>query len=153
MKAADVRSLGALFFHHVDQFRFDPLLQGEGVSYSTDRFKGAVFALAGFFQSHGLKPGDRVAVLSENRPEWHVADFALHVSGLISVPLYTAFSPSQVRYVLEHSGAVALAVALSFGLGGREAAGRQMEYWLASYRKGGNGAGMAAEPPEPSHPM
>lgn len=110
MKAADVRSLGALFFHHVDQFRFDPLLQGEGVSYSTDRFKGAVFALAGFFQSHGLKPGDRVAVLSENRPEWHVADFALHVSGLISVPLYTAFSPSQVRYVLEHSGAVALAV-------------------------------------------
>jgi hypothetical protein len=34
-------------------------------------------------------------------------------------------------------GAVAVAVALSFGLGGREAAGRQMEYWLAKFRKDG----------------
>lgn len=110
MHAANVSTLSALFFDHVDRFQFDPLLQSDARSYSSDRFRSSVIALAGFFAGRGLHPGDRVVVLSENRPEWHVVDFALHVSGLISVPLYTAFSPSQIRYVVEHCGAAALVV-------------------------------------------
>jgi acyl-CoA synthetase (AMP-forming)/AMP-acid ligase II len=45
-----------------------------------------------------LAPGDRVAVFSENRPEWHIADFALLLSRLVVVPVYNTLSPSQIAY-------------------------------------------------------
>lgn len=53
----------------------------------------------------GLQPGDRVAILSENRPEWAIADFAtLLIAGAV-VPIYATLTPDQCLYVLQHSGA------------------------------------------------
>ena len=75
-----VATLNHLFFYHLDRYRFDRLLsfqnRGELMVWSTERFAGAVFALRHFLLDSGLAPGDRVAVFSENRPEWHIADFA-----------------------------------------------------------------------------
>ena len=53
----------------------------------------------------GVEPGDRVAVLSSNRPEWHIADLAIMSAGAVTVPVYPTSSSSQVAYVLDNSDA------------------------------------------------
>lgn len=112
--SSGVRTLNALFFHHVDRFRQPVLLEGVNeagpIVFSSARFRASVVALAKHFHDQGLVAGDRVAIVAENRPEWHVADFAALLAGLVTVPLYTAFSASQIRYVLEQCSAAALIV-------------------------------------------
>ena len=58
----------------------------------------------------GIKKGDRVALLSENRPDWSVVDLAILSLGAVNVPIYTTQAPEQVRYILEDSGARVLFV-------------------------------------------
>ncbi|MET0648475.1 MAG: long-chain fatty acid--CoA ligase [Pyrinomonadaceae bacterium] len=58
----------------------------------------------------GVKKGDRVALLSENRPDWSVVDIAILSLGAVNVPIYTTQAPEQVRYILEDSGARVLFV-------------------------------------------
>jgi long-chain acyl-CoA synthetase len=53
----------------------------------------------------GVAAGDRVGLLSANRPEWHVADLAILSAGAVTVPVYPTSSSSQVAYVLADSGA------------------------------------------------
>jgi long-chain acyl-CoA synthetase len=53
----------------------------------------------------GVQKGDRVALISGNRPEWHIVDFALHHLGAINVPIYTTLLPPQVAHILADSGA------------------------------------------------
>src|SRR5688572_11622815 len=58
----------------------------------------------------GVVRGDRVAILSENRPEWALADYACLTSGFADVPIYATLPAEQVPYLLEDSGAVAIFV-------------------------------------------
>ena len=58
----------------------------------------------------GVKAGDRVALLSENRWEWLVADHALLSVGAVTVPIHSPSTPAQIQYQLEHSGACAVIV-------------------------------------------
>ena len=58
----------------------------------------------------GLEPGDRVAILSKNCAEWMIADIAIAMAGLVSVPIYPTAGADTVAYVLEHSGARAVIV-------------------------------------------
>ncbi|HWS55946.1 MAG TPA: long-chain fatty acid--CoA ligase [Pyrinomonadaceae bacterium] len=58
----------------------------------------------------GVRKGDRVALLSENRPDWSVTDLAILSLGAVNVPIYTTQAPDQVRYILEDSGARVLFV-------------------------------------------
>ncbi|HEX8501604.1 MAG TPA: long-chain fatty acid--CoA ligase [Pyrinomonadaceae bacterium] len=58
----------------------------------------------------GVRRGDRVALLSENRPDWSVVDLAILSLGAVNVPIYTTQAPEQVRYILEDSGARVLFV-------------------------------------------
>ena len=51
----------------------------------------------------GIGRGDKFAMISENRWEWAVADFAMVTAGIVSVPIYPTLPPEQVRYLLEHS--------------------------------------------------
>ncbi|MFZ0738387.1 MAG: long-chain fatty acid--CoA ligase [Candidatus Acidiferrales bacterium] len=53
----------------------------------------------------GVKPGDRVALLAPNCPEWHVTDFAVQGIGAVDVPLYFNESPDRIVYILNDSGA------------------------------------------------
>ena len=53
----------------------------------------------------GIGPGERVAVLSGNRVEWHVADIGALANGNVTVPVYPTSSAEQVGYILGHSGA------------------------------------------------
>jgi len=108
-------TLNELFFGHVDHYRFDSLLShqnhGRLVAWSSEQFARTVFALRQFLLDSGLTPGDRVAVFSENRPEWHIADFAILLSRMVVVPIYNTLVPSQIAYLLRHSGSRAAFVA------------------------------------------
>lgn len=53
----------------------------------------------------GVKPGDRVAIISENRPEWSLTDIAILSLRAVNVPIYTTQAVEQIRYILEDSGA------------------------------------------------
>src|SRR5208282_5299821 len=55
-------------------------------------------------QEWGVRKGDRVAILSENRPEWSTADFAILLLGAVTVPVYATLTPEQTAYTLSDSG-------------------------------------------------
>jgi len=62
---------------------------------------GTVHAL----QQWGIRKADRVAILSENRPEWSTADFAILLLGAVTVPIYSTLTPEQTAHTLRDSGA------------------------------------------------
>ena len=65
---------------------------------------------AGGLLSLGITRGDRVAIMSENRPEWAITDLACQMIGAIVVPLFSTLPPAQVQYILQDSGALAIFV-------------------------------------------
>ena len=58
----------------------------------------------------GVKAGDRVAIFSENRPEWAIADYACVTAAITDVPLYPNLPPEQAAYIIRDSGAVVIFV-------------------------------------------
>lgn len=58
----------------------------------------------------GVKEGDRVAIISENRPEWSFVDLAILAVRAVNVPVYTTQAVEQIRYILENSGARMLVI-------------------------------------------
>ncbi len=81
---------------------------GRWVDTSVGEFRDTVRYFATGLFHLGLKPGDRVAILSENRPEWAMADFAILASAAITVPVYPTLLGWQIEYILNDSGAVAV---------------------------------------------
>lgn len=72
-----------------------------------DRIRDLSFGLA----TLGVEPGDRVAVLSDPRPEWLIADFAILTGKFVTVPVYPSLPAAQVRYILADSEACVAIVA------------------------------------------
>jgi long-chain acyl-CoA synthetase len=68
-------------------------------------FAGQVAALAAFLRAQGIAPGDRVLLVSENRPEFPIADTAIMAIGAITVPTYVTNLPSDHAHILSDSGA------------------------------------------------
>ncbi|PSQ85807.1 MAG: long-chain fatty acid--CoA ligase, partial [Bacteroidetes bacterium QS_3_64_15] len=64
-----------------------------------------VQALAGYLHRQGVRKGDRVALLSENRPEWAISDLGTQLIGAANASIYTSLPPSKVAYILRDSGA------------------------------------------------
>jgi long-chain acyl-CoA synthetase len=58
----------------------------------------------------GIRAGDRVAILSENRPEWAISDYACLAARCADVPVYPTLPAKQIEYILRDSGAVAIFV-------------------------------------------
>lgn len=69
---------------------------------------GRVRALAEVLQGWGIQRGDRVALVSENRWEWPVVDFAILAVGAVDVPLYQTLTPEQMGFSLRDSGCKAV---------------------------------------------
>src|SRR3990170_6506860 len=78
--------------------------------YTVRGFEEAVRAQAGRLVQAGITAGDRVALFAENRPEWHIIDFACHLLGAVLVPLYPSLPANQVQYIVADSGAKMLLV-------------------------------------------
>lgn len=73
-------------------------------------FQTAVVALAKGFAAAGIQPGEKVGFLARTTYEWTLVDFALFYAGIVMVPIYETSSPSQIQWILEDSGAIALIV-------------------------------------------
>ncbi len=107
-------TLTKLFFDSVSKFNRPDALQVKvagtykPISHSevAERVRHAARGLS----SLGVRRGDRVAILSENRPEWAIADFACLTAGLTDVPIYPTLPADQISYILKDSGAVAIFV-------------------------------------------
>ncbi|MFF2526755.1 AMP-dependent synthetase/ligase [Streptomyces liangshanensis] len=72
------------------------------------RFLAEIRATAKGLIAAGVRPGDRVALMSRTRYEWVLLDFAIWTAGAVTVPVYETSSAEQVRWVLGDSGAVAV---------------------------------------------
>src|SRR3954470_2834341 len=105
-------TLTRLFFDAVQQYdRPDALQYKEGGTYKSishrdlaDRVRRIALGL----QELGLQPGDRVAILSENRPCWVIAYYACLTSALTDVPFYPNLPAEQLPYLINDSGAAAI---------------------------------------------
>lgn len=103
-------TLTDLFFEAVDRFgaaaafqRFES--ENSVVDISYDEALDIVRKVSAGLSSRGIERGDRVAILSENRPEWALADYAGLCSGVIVVPIYPTLTASQLTYILGDSEA------------------------------------------------
>ena len=107
-------TLNQLFFDAVSKFnRPDALQVKAGGSYRpishqevADRVRHAARGLSYL----GVRRGDRVGILSENSPEWAIADFACLTAGMTDVPIYPTLPSDQIAYILKDSGATAIFV-------------------------------------------
>lgn len=102
-------TLTSFFLDAVDRFGSEPALRGfyAGVwkDFSHTQVGEYVSEVAAALEAVGLERGDRAAILSENRPEWAMADYGCLCAGVIDVPIYTTLIPDQIRYILDDSGA------------------------------------------------
>ena len=107
-------TLNQLFFDAVTKFNRTDALQvkmgGVYKSISHNEVAERVRHAARGLSSLGVRRGDRVAILAENRPEWAVADFACLTAGMTDVPIYPTLPADQIAYILKDSGAVAIFV-------------------------------------------
>ncbi|MDX6696427.1 MAG: long-chain acyl-CoA synthetase, partial [Blastocatellia bacterium] len=78
------------------------------VNISGEEFIRRVRHIALGLSELGIKAGDRVALLSENRPDWSITDLAILSLGAVNVPIYTTQAVEQVRFILSDSGARAI---------------------------------------------
>jgi long-chain acyl-CoA synthetase len=105
-------TLTRLFFDAVEKYNRPDALQykEDGVfkPISHKQLADRVRHVALGLQELGLQPGDRVAILSENRPEWAIADYACLTSALTDVPLYPSLPAEQLPYLINDSGSAVL---------------------------------------------
>lgn len=79
-------------------------------SISSDEMLARMRRIALGLRALGIEKGERVAILSENRPEWTLTDCGALIAGVVDVPIYTTQTPAQVCYILKDSGARVLFV-------------------------------------------
>src|SRR3569623_1006260 len=110
-----VPSLTRLFFDQANKLSRQPLLRskqnGTWVVMTWGEVAARVKSLARGLIGLGIQPGDRVALISENRPEWLIADLAIMAAGGITVPHFATNTPDDHRHILTHSGAKGAIVA------------------------------------------
>jgi long-chain acyl-CoA synthetase len=104
----NIRTINDVFYSVVERDLDRVMMykrEGKWVPISSRDFYRQVVAVARALESWGLARGDRVAILSENRPEWAIADFATMLMGAATVPVYATLTPEQTVYLLRDSGA------------------------------------------------
>jgi len=109
------RTLNDLFFDAAAQYGQRPVAfrikqNGQWIDTSWPTFYTAVQHAHAALRHLGLAAGDRVAILSENRPEWAIADYACLSARLTDVPVYPTLPARQMQYILRDSGARAIFV-------------------------------------------
>jgi long-chain acyl-CoA synthetase len=108
------RNLAAMFFEQAAQKGDRPFLwakrAGRYESISWRAVAEEANALARGLGAIGVKPGDRVTLVSENRPKWMIADLGIMAAGAITVPAYTTNTVDDHRHILANSGSRAVIV-------------------------------------------
>ncbi len=110
----EIRTLCDILTNLETRYRKPDLLRykadGAWRDISTEEFAATVRHLGLGLMSLGVGKGERVAILSENRPEWTACDHAILNIGAVNVPIYPTLLTDQVRFILDNSQARALVV-------------------------------------------
>ncbi|MFQ5971690.1 MAG: AMP-dependent synthetase/ligase [Alphaproteobacteria bacterium] len=105
----DWRTLTQVFLDKAEELGDKPLFRAkrgeDWISTSWSEARDAVAAFSGGLRAIGVEPGDRVALVAENRPEWAIADIAIMAAGAITVPAYTTNTVDDHAHILSDSGA------------------------------------------------
>lgn len=106
-----IATLNDIFFVAVER-NLDRMLlyrdAGKWLPIASREFGQSVARVAHALQALGIRQGDRIAILSENRPEWPIADMASLLLGAVTVPLYTTLTAEQSAFVLSDAGCRAI---------------------------------------------
>ncbi|MBJ65781.1 MAG: long-chain fatty acid--CoA ligase [Rhodobiaceae bacterium] len=107
-------TLPNLFYQRTLENKEKPFLwskqEGEWQSISWEETEKKVKQVAAGLKYHGIMPGDKIMIVSENRPEWVIADLAINTLNAITVPAYITNTEDDHRYIIEHSDAKAVIV-------------------------------------------
>jgi len=119
---ATPRTLTELFFGSMDRFAARPVVMrikrdGAWTDLSFTGLLAQVHQFSVGLLELGVRPGDKVAILSENRPEWAVTDYACLAARCADVPVYPTLPARQIEYILRDSGAVAICCSSAAQLG------------------------------------
>lgn len=79
---------------------------GNWIKYSPSQYQDLANKVASAFVELGIQPGDKVALISGNRPEWNILDMAIMMVGAVTVPIYPTISKEDYRYILDNSDTV-----------------------------------------------
>lgn len=82
-------------------------IDGELQTHTCQEAADAAMRMASALSAIGLQPGDRVAILAKNSAEWVLADLAIAMAGMVSVPIYPTAGTGTIAYIIEHSEASA----------------------------------------------
>jgi long-chain acyl-CoA synthetase len=113
------RTLADIFFQVLDRNQSRVMLferDSQWHAISSSSFYRRVMGVVQELRRQGISRNDRVAILAENRPEWTIADFAILLSGAVTVPIYATLTAGQISYLLRHSGAKTAFVSSSIQL-------------------------------------
>ncbi len=104
-----------LLYRQLNRFPKDDALaykqNGQWIRYSTAEFAAIVNRLSIGLRKAGIEKGDKIAIISPNRPEWNFADFAMQQLGAISIPMYPTITEQDYRYIFEDAGVKLIFVA------------------------------------------
>jgi long-chain acyl-CoA synthetase len=109
--AMGIATLNDIFFAAVERNHDRMMLYrsaGKWLPITSSEFGQSVARTARALRAWGMRPGDRVAILSENRPEWPIADMACLLLGAVTVPLYITLTAEQNAFLLKDSGCRAI---------------------------------------------
>ncbi|MBI5118058.1 long-chain fatty acid--CoA ligase [Candidatus Poribacteria bacterium] len=110
----DDKTIGSMFLNRAERYGARTLFKvkrnGQYMDISWTETARAVKEFAMGLLEAGIKHGDRVALLSENRPEWAFADLAILSIGAVNVPIYATNTPKQVEYIINNSASRILIV-------------------------------------------
>jgi long-chain acyl-CoA synthetase len=76
---------------------------GQWVKYNIDQYIEAANNISYGFIKLGIKKGDKIATISNNRPEWNFLDMGISQTGAVHVPIYPTISESDYKYILNHA--------------------------------------------------
>jgi len=104
-----VETVCQLFSNTIKEYPRDDLIlykkEGKYVPISTEEFGNKVKCFSLGLKELGFNPGDKLAIISETRPEWVMADIACLCAGGVTVPIYPSLMPQQINYITENSDA------------------------------------------------
>lgn len=100
-----------------DKFPIARKINGVYAPIPYESLEQDVRCFSAFLRENGIAPQDRVAILSENRPGWYLADMAILNIGAIDVPLYPSLPPNQIEYILKNCSAKGIVVSNMLQLG------------------------------------
>src|SRR6056297_3486806 len=78
-------------------------VEGAWKKYSTREYVEQAYTFAAALLEMGFQKGDRIASVSNNRPEWNIMDMGMAMAGVVHVPVYPTISKSEYEYILEHA--------------------------------------------------